>query len=426
MASADYGSGYRAVIKELGEWPSQLGHDSACAGILTHAAASPASKYISRQQLVQQLLAQMAASDPRGAGRAAAAAGSTVSLESATSSQDESSKMLRNHGNASPTSFGATESCRLSTLVVPGMRSGFHEPQTPCRSQAANQKHYEPSKTYEQAGWNPQRVPDQGSSYNDSLSMRRSLSASWENASPAASTRGNTREPKFLPKSSTRRPYSRRVPTTTKLMVAQNSTEFRALVQKLTGLKPGICRHELAVGSTDLQQYVAPTPEQQEQQVVRSKPMKLQRAATGDAAVTPTWWNMSSEEAGLNPVQLQLVTGIHASHNNNIITTSTIPMDVDEYMVSSAAAAAAAHEPRFNNSEAPTTTTSTTTGIINTSTILNDMDHDQINAAVQNHDLLPYSQIEAMWQRQQHSFIKHHGDAEYHHLTSCVISRTNP
>ncbi len=422
MASADYGSGYRAVIKELGVWPSQLGHNSACAGIFTHAAASPAIKYISRQQLVQQLLAQMAASDPRGAGRAAAAAGSTVSLESATSSQDESSKMLRNHGNASPTSFGATESCRLSTLVVPGS-SGFHEPQTPCRSQASNQKHYEPSKTYEQAGWNPQRVPDQGSSYNDSLSMRRSLSASWENASPAASTRGSTREPKFLPESSTRRQYSRRVPTTTKLMVAKNSTEFRALVEKLTGLKPEICRHELAVGSTDLQQDVAPTLEQQEQQIVRPKPMKLQRAATGDAAVTPTWWNMSSEEAELNPVQLQLVTGIHASHNNNRITTSTIPMDVDEYMVSSAAAA---HEPRFNNSEAPATTTSTTTGIINTSTTLNDIDHDQINAAVQDHDLLPYSQIEAMWQRQQHSFIKHHADAEYHHLMSTVISRMNP
>lgn len=396
MASADYGSGYRAVIKELGEWPSKLGHNSACAGIFTHAAASPASKYISRQQLVQQLLAQMAASDPRGAGRATAAAGSTVSLESATSSLDESSKMLRNHGNASPTSFGATESCRLSTLVVLGS-SGFHEPQIPCRSQAANQKHYEPSKTYEQAGWNLQRVPDQGSSYNDSLSMRRSLSASWENASPAASTRGNTREPKFLPESSTRRQYSRRGPTTTKLMVAKNSSEFRALVQKLTGLKPEICRHELSVGSTDHQQDAAPTLDQQELQ-----PMKLQRTATatGDAAVTPTWWNMSSEEAELNPAQLQLVTGIHASHNNNIITTSTMPMDVDEYMVSSAAAAAAvaAHEPRFNNSETPTTTT---TGIINTSTTLNDIDHDQINAAVQDHDLLPYSQIEAMWQEQQ-------------------------
>jgi hypothetical protein len=126
--------------------------------------------------------------------------------------------------------------------------------------------------------------------------------------------------------------------------------------------------------------------------------MKLQRTATaiGDAAVTPIWWNMSSEEAGLNPAQLQLVTGIHAPHNNNIITTSTMPMDVDEYMVSSAAAA---HEPRFNNSEVPTTTT--TTGIINTSTTLNDIDHDQINAAVQDHDLLPYSQIEAMWQQQQ-------------------------
>jgi len=395
MASADYGSGYRAVIKELGEWPSHLGHNSACAGIVTHAAASPASKYISRQQLVQQLLAQMATNDPRGAGRAAAAAGSTVSLESATSSQDESSKMLRNHGNASPTSFDATESCRLSTLVVLGS-SGFHEPQTPWRSQTANQKHYEPSKTYEQAGWNPQRVPDQGSSYNDSLGMRRSLSASWENASPAASSRGNTREPKFLPESSTRRQHSRRVPTTTKLMVAKNSTEFRALVQKLTGLKPEICRHELAVGSTDHQQDATPTLEQQELQ-----PMKLQRTATaiGDAAVTPTWWNMSSEEAGLNPAQLQLVTGIHAPHNNNIITTSAMPMDVDEYMVSSAAAAAvAAHEPRFNNSEVPTTTT---TGIINTSTTLNDIDHDQINAAVQDHDLLPYSQIEAMWQQQQ-------------------------
>jgi hypothetical protein len=182
-------------------------------------------------------------------------------------------------------------------------------------------------------------------------------------------------------------------------MVAKNSTEFRALVQKLTGLKPEICRHELAVGSTDLQQDVAPTLEQQEQQIVLSKPMKLQRAATGDAAVTPTWWNMGSEEAELNPVQLQLVTGIHASHNKSIITTSTIPMDVDEYMVSSAAAAA--HEPRFNNSEAPTTTSSSTTGIINTSTTLNDIDHDQINAAVQDHDLLPYSQIEAMWQHQQ-------------------------
>ncbi len=408
MASADYGSGYRAVIKELGKWPSQLGHNSACAGIFTHGAASPASKYISRQQLVQQLLAQMAASDPRGAGRAAAAARSTVSLESATSSQDESSKMLRNHGNASPTSFGATESCRLSTLVVFGS-SGFHEPQTPSRSEAANQKHYEPSKIYEQAGWNPQRVPDQGSSYNDSLSMRRSLSASWENASPAASARGNTREPKFLPESSTSRQYSRRVPTTTKLMVAKNSTEFRALVEKLTGLKPEICRHELAVGSTDLQQDAAPTLEQQEQQIVRPKPIRLQRAATatatatGDAAVTPTWWNMSSEEAESNPGQLQLVTGIHVSHNNNIITTSTIPMDVDEYMVSSAVAAVATHEPRFNNSEAPTTTTTTTTttGIVNTSTILNDIDHDQINAAVQDHDLLPYAQIEAMWQQQQ-------------------------
>ncbi|CAK9864849.1 unnamed protein product [Sphagnum jensenii] len=395
MASADYGSGYRAVIKELGEWPAQLGHNSACAGIVTHAAASPASKYISRQQLVQQLLAQMAASDPRGAGRAATPAGSTVSLESATSSQDESSKMLRNHGNASPTSFDATESCRLSTLVVLGS-SRFHESQTPCRSQAANQKHYEPSKTYEQAGWNPQRVPDQGSSYYDSLGMRRSLSASWEYASPAASSRGNTTEPKFLAESSTRRQHSRRVSTTTKLMVAKNSTEFRALVQKLTGLKPEICRHELAVGSTDHQQDATPTLEQQELQ-----PMKLQRTATatGDAAVTPTWWNMSSEEAELNPAQLQLVTGIHASHNNNIITTSTMPMDVDEYMVSSAAAAVAAHEPRFNNSEAPTTTT--TTGIINTSTTLNDIDHDQINAAVQDHDLLPYSQIEAMWLQQQ-------------------------
>ncbi len=403
MASADYGSGYRAVIKELGEWPSQLGHNSACAGIFTHADASAASKYISRQQLVQHLLAQMAASDPRGAGRAAAAAGSTVSLESATSSQDESSKMLRNPGNASPTSFGATESCRLSTLVVFGS-SGFHEPQIPCRSQAANQKHYERSKMYEQAGWNPQWVPDQGSSYNDSLRMRRSLSASWANASPAASTRGSTKEPKFLPESSTRRQYSRCVPTTTKLMVAKNSTEFRALVQKLTGLKPELCRDELAVGSTDCQQDAAPTLEQQEQQFVRPKPTKLQRAATatGDAAVTPTWWNMSSEEAELNPVQLQLVTGIHASHNNNIITTSTMPMDVDEYMVSSAGAAVAAHEPRFNNSEAPTTTTtSTPTGIISTSTILNDIDHDQINAAVQDHDLLPYSQIEAMWQQQQ-------------------------